>query len=82
MNNTEEINEQIDFEAALARLEEIVAALENGSSPLERSLKLFEEGIGLIRACNTRLDEAEQKVKILISNGDGTYNEKLFAKTE
>ncbi|MBR2460705.1 MAG: exodeoxyribonuclease VII small subunit [Clostridia bacterium] len=74
--------ETVDFESALKRLEEIVDALENGDSPLERSLSLFEEGVGLIRSCNTRLDEAEQKVKILLGNGDGTYNEQVFTKIE
>ena len=72
----------IDFEAALKRLDEIVSALENGNAPLEDSLKIFEEGIGLIRACNSQLDQAEQKVKILINNGNGTRDEQIFTKIE
>ena len=70
--------ETVDFESALKRLEEIVDALENGDSPLERSLSLFEEGVGLIRSCNTRLDEAEQKVKTLVEASDGTITDKPF----
>lgn len=53
------------FEEALARLEEIVRALESGQSKLEDSLALYEEGIRLCRACNERLDGAEQKIKML-----------------
>ena len=53
------------FEEALARLEEIVRALESGQSKLEDSLALYEEGIRLSRACNERLDDAEQKIKML-----------------
>ena len=52
-------------EEALARLEEIVRALESGQSKLEDSLALYEEGIRLSRACNERLDGAEQKIKML-----------------
>ena len=71
-----------DFETALTRLDEIVSALENGSSRLEESLALFEEGVTLIRACNERLEQAEQKVKILVNNGNGSYDERDFSKTE
>ena len=53
------------FEEALARLEEIVRALESGQSKLEDSLALYEEGIRLSRACNEKLDGAEQKIKML-----------------
>jgi exodeoxyribonuclease VII small subunit len=56
------------FEAALARLEEIVQELEKGDLPLEQSLKLFEEGIKLSRICNSRLEEAERKVEILLKD--------------
>lgn len=56
---------EMTFEAALARLEEIVRALENGRSRLEDSLALYEEGIALIRICNERLDGAELKIRQL-----------------
>ena len=58
-------NREPIFEEALARLEEIVRALENGQSKLEDSLALYEEGIRLARACNEKLDGAEQKIKML-----------------
>ena len=63
------------FEDALARLNEIVSALESGSAPLDKSLAMFEEGVALVKLCNARLDTAEQKVKILTSAGDGTLAE-------
>ena len=63
------------FEVAIARLEEIVRALESGSAPLDKSLALFEEGVALVKLCNSRLDNAEQKVKILTTAPDGTLTE-------
>jgi exodeoxyribonuclease VII small subunit len=59
------------FEAALARLEELVKELEQGDLPLEQSLKLFEEGIKLSRICNRRLEDAERRVEILLKDETG-----------
>ena len=66
------------FEQALARLEEIVRALEVGQAPLDGSLALFEEGISLVKLCNRQLDEAEQKIKILQAAPDGSMTETDF----
>lgn len=55
-------DKKMSFEEALGRLEEIVRHLEKGDLPLSESLKLFEEGSGLLKNCSTMLDEAEQKV--------------------
>lgn len=63
------------FEEAIARLEEIVRTLESGSAPLDVSLRLFEEGIALVRLCNERLDVAEQKVKVLVRGDNGEMTE-------
>jgi exodeoxyribonuclease VII small subunit len=54
-----------DFEAAMAELEAIVERLEQGDLPLEESLKQFERGVELTRACQAALKQAEQKVKVL-----------------
>ncbi len=67
MNKTD--NKELSFEQAMARLEELVSALENGKAPLDESLKLFEEGVSLVAGCKKQLDEAEQKVKLL-TEGD------------
>lgn len=70
-----EKTETMTFEAAMARLEEIVRMLESGNAPLDTSLSLFEEGVALVKLCNSKLDTAEQKVKILTDAGDGTLVE-------
>ena len=67
--------EKMSFEAAIARLEEIVRALEGGNTPLDTSLTLFEEGVSLVKLCNERLDGAEQKIKMLTFAPDGTVSE-------
>jgi len=54
------------FEECLQRLEKIVGELEKGEVPLERALKLFEEGVELSNSCRKELDEAEGKVEILL----------------
>ncbi len=59
------------FEAALARLEEIVRELEQPDLPLEGSLAIFEEGVRLSRQLHQRLNEAERKVEILLKDEEG-----------
>ncbi len=76
-----EIPSNMTFEAALARLEVIVGALDAGSAPLDDSLKMFEEGVALVRLCNERLDHAEQRMKILMKQEDGSYDERDFQST-
>ena len=74
-----EINfENITFEQALARLEEIVRSLENGSAPLDDSLAMFEEGISLVRFCSDKLENAENKIKILVSDSKGNVTAQNF----
>lgn len=64
--------EQIDFEASIKELEALVARMEGGNLTLEESLKDFERGVALARACQKALAEAEQKVRILTNrNGEG-----------
>ena len=59
-----EQNEQSQsFEQSMARLEQIVRAMERGDVPLEESLKLFEEGTALVRRCSGLLDGAELQIK-------------------
>ncbi len=69
-NSVEESQEQ-SYEQALERLEEILAKLETGDLALEKSLKLFEEGVGLSRFCLQKLDAAEGRLEILLGfDGD------------
>lgn len=73
----------MDFEKKLTRLETIVEKMEAGELSLEDSLKLFEEGVKLSRECNTQLNDAEQKVKILMGfDADGAALTQDFAATE
>ncbi|PKN32723.1 MAG: exodeoxyribonuclease VII small subunit [Deltaproteobacteria bacterium HGW-Deltaproteobacteria-19] len=58
------------FEDALEKLEQIVRRMEAGEMSLDESLKAFEEGIRLVRLCNTRLDDAERRVELLLREGD------------
>ena len=73
---------KVTFEQQLARLEEIVAALEKGDAPLADSLALFEEGTKLIAACSKQLDQAEQQVVKLMKGADGAPVELPFADKE
>ena len=54
-----------DFEAALAELETLVVAMEDGDMSLEASLAAYKRGVALARACQDRLAQAEQQVKVL-----------------
>ncbi len=69
---------ELSFEEALARLEEIVALLDSGNAPLDQSLALFEEGAGLVKLCSSKLDNVEQRVKILVEGKDGEVQENDF----
>lgn len=66
------------FEESMARLEEIVAMLEQGDAPLEASMALFEEGTKLAAACSKQLDSAQQKVMKLTRGADGAPVEQPF----
>ena len=60
------------FEASLDELEKIVGQLEDGDLPLEKSLKLFEDGVKLSRECKDRLMKAERRIEILMKDADGS----------
>ncbi len=59
----------IDFEKSLTELESLVERLEQGDLTLEESLKTFERGVALTRACQAALKQAEKKVEILTTRG-------------
>ena len=60
-----------DIESLMARLEEIVKEMEGERLPLDKSLKLYEEGIGLVAKCSEELEAAKRKIKILQQGKDG-----------
>ena len=59
------------FEASLEALERIVQQLEQGDLPLEKSLELFEQGIGLSQQCQDRLNQAERRIEVLLRDNQG-----------
>ncbi len=63
--------EDVDFEGALSRLEDLVAELEGGELSLENSLRTFEEGVRLVRRCSERLKSAELRIRQLEEGTDG-----------
>lgn len=66
------------FEENITQLEGIIAALEKGDVPLEDSIKLFETGVKLSNDCLKLLSAAEQKIKLLTEQPDGTITETDF----
>ena len=68
---------KFSFESSVKRIEEIVNALEKGDVELEKSLELFQEGAGLIKSCSKALDDAEQKLQLLVKDDEGPKFEKF-----
>ena len=66
------------FEENMARLEQIVRAMERGDVPLQESLKLFREGTALVETCGKLLDEADLQVKKIVTDTDGKPLEEAF----
>jgi len=62
--------QSLTFEAAMARLEQIVADLESGKLSLEESLKKFEEGVTLGKTCREFLDRADVRIRSLTEASD------------
>jgi exodeoxyribonuclease VII small subunit len=70
------------FEDAMKRLEKIVQDLEGNDLPLEDALKDFEEGVGLIKFCSNKLEEAEKKVTLLVHESGGKQTQIPFDTEE
>ena len=66
-----EQQEELTFEAALARLEEIVRTLERGEAPLDQSIELYQEGDKLKRHCEARLKSAQARIEQIAFGSDG-----------
>ncbi len=67
---TERPSPETTLEAALERLDEIVGRIEGEALPLEESLALFEEGVGLLRSADATLAGAGDRVRLLLEDGD------------
>lgn len=75
-------SKKIDFEKTLTELEAVVERMEQGDLSLEDSLKEFERGISLTRACQQALAEAEQRVTQLTADGQESVLEALGEQGE
>ena len=73
MNDKSKEN-NLDFEKSLAKLENIIDALEDGDLPLNESIKTFEEGVKLTKHCQELLTKAELKIQKLLEKDDGTLD--------
>ena len=75
MAQTKKKTDTIELEAALARLDEVVAAISADGVELERALSLYEEGVALVKTCTARLEDAQRKITLLRMSGDGEVSE-------
>lgn len=66
-----EKEKEISFEKALEKLETIVESLEEGNLPLEDTLKMFSEGMDLLKSCQEKLKTVETKIEKLIAEKNG-----------
>ena len=74
--------DNLTFEQALARLDEIVRLLEDGNAGLEESLAHYEQGVGLLKRCYAQLRQAEQRIQLLAGmDADGKPILKPFDHT-
>ena len=76
------MKENIKFEEAMTELEGIVRKLEAGSLSLDESLAAFEKAVHLVKLCNSKLEAAEQKVRILTEASDGSVSDLPFDTDE
>jgi exodeoxyribonuclease VII small subunit len=61
------------FEERLAELEAAVRVLESGEEPLDRSLEIYEQAVGHLKACHEILARAEEKVRVLTEDGESEF---------
>lgn len=73
------MSEKNNFEKNLGELEQVVKALESSEVSLDEMMELFEKGVSLTKKCTTALNEAEQKITVLMKNRDsGEMEEQPF----
>ena len=72
----------MEFEDAMKRIDEIVAKLEDSSLKLDESLLLYEQGISLVSFCRNKLDEAQRRITCLSPDENGEMSEKVFVTEE
>ena len=73
---------ELNFEAAMDRLEKIVEQMESGKLPLEDLIVRYEEGMNLVKVCQERLANAEQKIEMIARDSAGKITVKNFEPTQ
>ena len=76
------MKKNVSFEEAFNTLEELVDRLEDGGLSLDESMETFEEAVKLVKLCNAKIEQAEQKVKMLVANNNGDLEEQDFTIAE
>ncbi|MDR6725153.1 exodeoxyribonuclease VII small subunit [Paenibacillus amylolyticus] len=69
---------ELNFEEAMAALEDIVSQLEHGDVPLEQAIDLFQKGMKLSQLCGLKLEQVERKIEMIVEE-DGELRKKPFA---
>lgn len=80
-NDVNTVNEEMTFREAMAELNNIVAALESNTLELEESLVKYERGIALLRFLKDRLNNAQQKVDVLMGELDMSVDDTVTDST-
>ena len=78
MKETEKETQENTFEEALQKLELAVEKLDEGSLSLEEAMSTFEDGVRWSRECHQFLEQAEERVDIILKNENGKYETKPF----
>ena len=68
----------MNFEEAMAKLENEVKKLEGGNMTLDESIATYEEAVKLVRVCNEKLENVERRVRILAESSDGSITDMPF----
>ncbi|OGO78788.1 MAG: exodeoxyribonuclease VII small subunit [Clostridiales bacterium GWB2_37_7] len=74
------MNNKLNFEEALSRLEEIVKKLESGNVSLDESIEIYQEGVALAKNCSSMLEEAEGKVLAIVNKEQDIVEEFLVSQ--
>lgn len=72
MSDARKKEDELSFEAAMERLDEIVASMEGERMSLEEMVRSYEEGVRLLRACRGRIDTAKRRVEMITADLEGT----------
>ena len=69
-NRTADALEDLNLEELFARAEALIGQMEEPELPLEEAFAAYEQGMKIIRACNSRIDQVEQKMLVMNEAGE------------